>query len=406
MLKSLQMEKTIIKQPFPRWALISLSTAYFMVGTSSLSVIALTWQISDGLEVPPSDIAFLVTVFALAFAIAAPLTQVFFSGFARIKILCTGLGLLALALILGAASTSYEMLFISRGLMGLSAAAISPMCSAIGAGMVPPEQQGSAMGIVFAGLTFASVLGTPISAYLGTLMSWRLVFLVMALVALGSMASILYLVKDRQAGAQISFAHMFEALTRVRSSFAVLTTFLQMTAIFCTYALIAPYMSQKFGLAENLIALVLLAYGVNGVLGNVFAGRLSDRFGPDRVIFVTLIGLGAGFLMIWAIGPNLWLAFAAIVIWSAFGMMFHSPQQQRIANIDPERRSLLLALNAAALYLGISVGSWISNFVSVRWGYDVLPLVSLAVLAGCALIFCLSVFAMRRGNHSSRGGMQ
>ncbi|MCC3305547.1 MFS transporter [Sneathiella sp. HT1-7] len=382
---------------------MSLSSAYFMVGTSSLSVIALTWQISGGLQVPPSDIAFLVTVFALAFAIAAPLTQVIFSGFARIKILCTGLGLLALALVLGAASTSYEMLFISRGLMGLSAAAISPMCSAIGAGLAPPEQQGRAMGIVFAGLTFASVLGTPISAYLGTLMSWRLVHLLLALVALSSMASILYFVKDRQAGAPIRFSHIVEALTRVRSSFAVFTTFLQMTAIFSTYALIAPFMSHKFGLAEDLIALVLLAYGINGVLGNVFAGRLSDRFGPDRVIFITLIGLGAGFLMIWAIGPNLWLAFFAIVIWSAFGMMFHSPQQQRIANIDPERRSLLLALNAAALYLGISVGSWISNFVSVRWGYDDLPLVSLGVLAGCALIFITSVVAMRQGKHTTGG---
>ncbi|MDF2369082.1 MFS transporter [Sneathiella sp.] len=394
---------TITKKPFPLWALVSLSSAYFMVGTSSLSVIALTWQISDGLQVPPSDIAFLVTVFALAFAIAAPLTQVVFSGFARIKILCAGLGLLALALILGAASTSYEMLFISRGLMGLSAAAISPMCSAIGAGLAPPEQQGRAMGIVFAGLTFASVLGTPISAYLGTLMSWRLVHLLLALVALGSMASILYFVKDRQAGAPIRFSHIFEALTRVRSSFAVLTTFLQMTAIFCTYALIAPYVAHKFDLAENLIALVLLAYGVNGVLGNVFAGRLSDRFGPDKVIFASLIGLGAGFLMIWAIGPDLWLAFIAIVIWAAFGMMFHSPQQQRIANIDPEQRSLLLALNAAALYLGISVGSWISNFVSVRWGYDDLPLVSLAVLAGCALIFITSVVAVRKGTHTRRG---
>ncbi len=399
----LQMETKIIKNPFPLWALVSLSSAYFMVGTSSLSVIALTWQISDGLQVPPSDIAFLVTVFALAFAIAAPLTQVIFSGYARIKILCTGLGLLALALILGAASTSYEMLFISRGLMGLSAAAISPMCSAIGAGLAPPEQQGRAMGIVFAGLTFASVLGTPISAYLGTLMSWRLVFLLLALVALSSMAAILYFVKDRQAGAPISFSHIFEALTRVRSSFAVLTTFVQMTAIFCTYALIAPFMSHKFGLAEDLIVLVLLAYGFTGVLGNVFAGRLSDRFGPDKVIFVTLIGLGTGFFMIWAIGPNLWLAFVAIMIWSTFGMMFHSPQQQRIANIDPERRSLLLALNAAALYLGISVGSWISNFVSVHWGYDVLPLVSLAVLTCCTVIFCSSVFAMRRRKNDAEG---
>ncbi|MAZ04050.1 MAG: hypothetical protein CMN56_13040 [Sneathiella sp.] len=400
------MEKTIIKkQPFPRWALVSLGSAYFMVGTSSLSVIALTWQISDGLQVPPADIAFLVTVFALAFAIAAPLTQVFFSGFARIKILCTGLAMLALALILGAASTSYEMLFISRGLMGLSAAAISPMCSAIGAGMVPPEQQGRAMGIVFAGLTFTSVLGTPISAYLGTLMSWRLVFLLMALVALSSMGSILYFVKDRQVGAPISFAHMFEALTRIRSSFAVLTTFLQMTAIFCTYALIAPFMFHKFDLAENLIAVVLLVYGLNGVLGNVIAGRMSDRFGPNRVIFGSLVGLGAGLLLLWGIAPkDLWLAFVAIIMLAAFGMMFHSPQQQRMANIDPERRSLLLALNAAALYLGISVGSWISNFVSVRWGYDDLPLVSLAVLAGCTVIFCLSVLGMRTGNHSSRGG--
>ena len=263
------MEKTIIKQPFPRWALV------------------------------------------------------------------TGLGLLALALILGAASTSYEMLFISRGLMGLSAAAISPMCSAIGAGMVPPEQQGRAMGIVFAGLTFASVLGTPISAYLGTLMSWRLVFLLMALVALSSMGSILYLVKDRQVGAPISFAHMFEALTRIRSSFAVLTTFLQMTAIFCTYALIAPFMFHKFSLAENLIAVVLLVYGLNGVLGNVIAGRMSDRFSPNRVIFGSLLGLGAGLLLLWGIGPkDLWLAFVAIVMLAAFGMMFHSPQQQRMANID------------------------------------------------------------------------
>ena len=227
----------------------------------------------------------------------------------------------------------------------------------------------------------------------------------MALVALSSMGSILYLVKDRQVGAPISFAHMFEALTRIRSSFAVLTTFLQMTAIFCTYALIAPFMFHKFSLAENLIAVVLLVYGLNGVLGNVIAGRMSDRFSPNRVIFGSLLGLGAGLLLLWGIGPkDLWLAFVAIVMLAAFGMMFHSPQQQRMANIDPERRSLLLALNAAALYLGISVGSWISNFVSVRWDYDVLPLVSLAVLACCALIFCLSVLGMRTGNHSSQGG--
>lgn len=391
-----QMEKAIIKKPFPRWALMSLSSAYFMVGTSSLSVIGLTWQISAGLNVSPADIAFLVTVFALTFAIAAPLVQVIFSRFARIRILCIGLGILAAALVMGALSTSYEMLFISRGLMGLGAASISPMCSAIGAGLAPPEQQGRAMGIVFAGLTFASVLGTPISAYLGTIIGWRPVLLLLAAVALLSMTAILLLVKDRQAGAPISYRHIFEALTRMRSSFAILMTFLQMTSIFCTYALIAPYMSHKFELAENMIAFVLLAYGVNGVIGNILAGRLSDRFGADRIILISLFGLCAGLVIIWAIGPNLWLAFIGVAVWAIFGMMFHSPQQQRIANIDPERRSLMLALNAAALYLGISIGSWISNFVSVRLGYEVLPLVSLVVLALCIAFFAVALYAGRK----------
>ncbi|MCF8466420.1 MAG: MFS transporter [Sneathiella sp.] len=390
------MEKAIIKKPFPRWALMSLSSAYFMVGTSSLSVIGLTWQISAGLNVSPADIAFLVTVFALTFAIAAPLVQVIFSRFARIRILCIGLGILAAALVMGALSTSYEMLFISRGLMGLGAASISPMCSAIGAGLAPPEQQGRAMGIVFAGLTFASVLGTPISAYLGTIIGWRPVLLLLAAVALLSMTAILLLVKDRQAGAPISYRHIFEALTRMRSSFAILMTFLQMTSIFCTYALIAPYMSHKFELAENMIAFVLLAYGVNGVIGNILAGRLSDRFGADRIILISLFGLCAGLVIIWAIGPNLWLAFIGVAVWAIFGMMFHSPQQQRIANIDPERRSLMLALNAAALYLGISIGSWISNFVSVRLGYEVLPLVSLVVLALCIAFFAVALYAGRK----------
>ena len=375
---------------------MSLSSAYFMVGTSSLSVIGLTWQISAGLNVSPADIAFLVTVFALTFAIAAPLVQVIFSRFARIKILCIGLGILSAALVMGALSTSYTMLFISRGLMGLGAASISPMCSAIGAGLAPPEQQGRAMGIVFAGLTFASVLGTPISAYLGTIIGWRPVLLLLAVVALLSMTAILLLVKDRQAGAPISYRHIFEALTRMRSSFAILMTFLQMTSIFCTYALIAPYMSHKFDLAENMIAFVLLAYGVNGVIGNILAGRLSDRFGADRIIFISLFGLCAGLVIIWAIVPNLWLAFLGIAVWAIFGMMFHSPQQQRIANIDPERRSLMLALNAAALYLGISVGSWISNFVFVRMGYEVLPLVSLSVLAICIALFTVALYAGRK----------
>ncbi|USG62829.1 MFS transporter [Sneathiella marina] len=368
-----------------------MSTAYFMVGTSSLSVIGLTYEIADGLRVSPADIAFLITVFALTFAIAAPLTQVFLYRLPRITILSMGLIILAGAQVMGAYATSYEMLFISRGIMGLGAASVSPMCSAIGAGLAPQEQQGRAMGIVFAGLTVASVLGTPLTAYLGTLIGWRNVLLLLAFCCLLSMTAVLLLVRDRNPGAESSLRHLMRALMGRRSSGAILMTFLQMTSIFCTYALIAPYMTDKFNMPENLIAVVLLVYGVNGVLGNVFAGRLGDRFGPDKIILISLLGLAAGLLILQFVAPVLLLAFIGVSCWAFFGMMFHSPQQQRIANIDPAQRSLLLALNASALYLGISIGSWISNVTYVAFGHDVLPLVSLGVLLICMVPFGLFV---------------
>jgi MFS transporter, DHA1 family, inner membrane transport protein len=385
------MVTTIIKKPFPLWALASMSTAYFMVGTSSLSVIGLTYEISDGLQVSPADIAFLITVFALTFAIAAPLTQVFLYRLPRIAILSMGLIIMAGALVMGAFATSYEMLFLSRGIMGLGAASVSPMCSAIGAGLATPEQQGRAMGIVFAGLTVASVMGTPLTAYLGTLIGWRNVLLLLSLCCLLSMTAVLLLVPDRKPGAESSLRHLMSALVGRRSSSAILMTFLQMTSIFCTYALIAPYMTDKFSMPENMIAVVLLIYGVNGVLGNVFAGRLGDRFGPDKIILISLLGLTAGLLILQFVEPVFLLALIGISCWAFSGMMFHSPQQQRIANIDPAQRSLLLALNASALYLGISVGSWISNFSYVEFGHEVLPLVSLGVLSICTIPFGLYV---------------
>jgi len=389
------MAQTIIKKAFPMWALLSLSSAYFMVGTSSFSVIGLTWEISEGLAVSPAEIAFLVTVFALTFAIAAPLSQIFLGHLPRVRILCIGLTIMAGSLIAAALATSYEMLFISRGLMGLGAASVSPMCSAIGAGLAEPEQQGRAMGIVFGGLTVASVLGTPLCAYLGTIIGWREVFLLLAICALFVAGLVWILVKDRQAGANASFLNLIQALTRPRSASAVLITFLQMTSIVCTYALIAPYMAVKFHMADDLVAVVLLAYGVSGVFGNIISGRISDRLGPRKVIFLSLTGLSVGVMFLWLVGPTLWLGFIGISCWAFFGMMFHTPQQQIIANIDPERRGLLLALNAAALYLGISIGSYISNFTSVHFGYEKMPIVSLVIVAICILLFLPSLFSQK-----------
>lgn len=355
-----------------------------------MSVIGLTLPISASLNVPEADIAFLVLAFALTFCFTAPLAQVIFSKLARVRILILGLVLMASGLGLAVNADSFEMLFFTRVLMGTGGGLITPMCSAIGAGLAAPTQQGRAMSVVFSGLTIASVMGVPVAAYLGTLIGWRPVMGIIALIALLIAVIVLFVVKDRSVGDAISLHNLFTALTQKRSSLALMTTFLQMSALFCTYALLAPYVIDKFSVAPEMIAVVLFVYGICGVIGNSFSGALSDRFGNSRIILITFVGMIAAFITLWLFPPYIGLGMLGFATIALFGMSFHSPQQQRIANIEPAKRSLYLALNASALYLGISTGSWISNLVALNFGYSVLPLTSAAVLCLCVALFLYS----------------
>jgi len=379
----------------PMAPLLALSSAYFMVGTCSLCVIGLVLPISENLNISPPDVAWLVTVFALTFAVAAPLGQILFSRLARVRILCGGLFLMAGGMALAAFAPDYETLFISRAILGVGAALVSPMCSALGAGMVAPHQQGRAMAIVFGGLTVATVVGVPLSAWLGSQIGWRTVMAIIAVTAMVSMSAILVLVRDRSAGAASGIGHLIAALTERRSSLAILATFLQMASLFCTYALIAPYMVYKFEINPDEVFLMLLIYGSFGVLGNVFAGRFSDRFGPDRVIIVSIIATTLAFLAMLITGSALWIGLAILCIWAVTGMIFHTPQQQRIVSISVDQRSLLLALNASALYLGMSLGAGISRTASIHWGYDSLPALSAGVMMLCGLVFFASTRSLK-----------
>jgi len=393
--------KTEPAAKFPMAALLALSSAYFAVGTASLCVIGIVIPISADLKVSVPDVAYLVTVFALTFAVAAPTGQILFHRIARVKLLCGGLALMVAGLVMGAMAPNYTVLFLSRAVMGLGGAFISPMCSAIGAGMVPLSQQGRAMGIVFGGLTVSTVIGVPLSAYLGNVIGWRAVMIIVGAMSMVSMASIIIFVRDRGVGGTTTFKHLFDSLTEGRSALAVFTTLLQMASMFCTYALIAPYMVQKFAIEPENVFIMLLAYGSFGIIGNIIAGRLSDRWSPNKVILLSVSGVSAAFLILLLVGPYPWMGFAAMCLWAVFGMMFHAPQQQRIANISVAQRSLLLALNASALYMGMSAGSWISRTMSVHYGYEILPAVSFAVMGLCALMFYGS---MRKMTAASEAG--
>ncbi|WP_197696476.1 MFS transporter [Nocardia terpenica] len=101
---------------------------------------------------------------------------------------------------------------------------------------------------------------------------------------------------------------------------------------------------------------ILFAWGVGTLIGTILAGRLTDRYIPERVL---LIGLAATVVVL-AVGPWATANLATTIVWAAvWGICVGVPlipQQHRLVAHAPAASPILLALNSASVYAGVAIG--------------------------------------------------
>ncbi len=368
----------------------SLSLAYFVMGTSSIAVVGLVSTMAVDLGVSKPDVAVLITVFALTFALAAPLLQVAAGSLPRRSLLLAGLVVMATGCLLSAMAPTYAGVLAARVLMALGAAAVGPVASGLGAGLVPPARQGHALAVVFGGMTLASVLGLPLTSWLGALLGWRAMFAGLAVLGLLTALTIALLVRDRRAAPSISLASFGQVFRQRAAAWSVCMSVCHMAAQFSLFALVAPYLQERFGLPSAQLSLALLVGGTSGVVGNLLAGRLGDRLGAPRSLQLSVLGMACASVALLLLPGLPWLGMAAYGFWSMAGMGFYAPQQKRLIGLAPDLRNLLLAINASALYIGMSLGAAAGSQAWLQLGPWSLPAVALGFIACSMASFLLS----------------
>ncbi len=358
--------------------------AYFVMGTSSISVVGLVNNMAGDLQVSKPDVAVLITVFALTFALAAPLLQVAAGSLPRRTLLLCGLTVMAAGCLLSALAPTYGGVVAARVLMALGAAAVGPVASSLGAGLVPAERQGHALAVVFGGMTLASVLGLPLTAWLGTLLGWRWMFAGLALLSLLTALTIALLVGDRRIAPSTSLASFGQVFRQRAAAWSVAMSVCHMTAQFSLFALVVPFLQERFGVSAGQLSLALLVGGLSGVAGNLLAGRFGDRLGAPRSLQLSVMGMAGASVALLLLPGVAWLGIAAYGFWSLAGMVFYAPQQKRLIGLAPDLRNMLLAINASALYVGMSLGAAAGSQAWLSLGPWSLPAVALGFTA-CSL---------------------
>src|ERR1700741_5341626 len=133
--------------------LVWLTLGAFAIGTEGLMIAGLLPALARDLNVGVAAAGNLVTAFALAYALGAPVTAVLTAGLERRRLLAIAMGGFVVANLLAALAPDYFALLAARLLLALAAASFIPAAGGYAAVLAGQERRGRALSMVTGGLT-------------------------------------------------------------------------------------------------------------------------------------------------------------------------------------------------------------------------------------------------------------
>jgi predicted MFS family arabinose efflux permease len=373
-----------------------LAAGSFTISTEGFVVSSLLPDIAadSGISIPLAGC--LITAFALAYAIGAPILATLTGRQDRRSIIVWTMAFFVFGNLMAAFGSSFETLLTARVVMALAAGLFAATAQATAVDMVDDHHRARAIAVVVGGTTVAVALGAPLGALIGTVIGWRGTF--MAIAAIGTLAGFVlwWRLPRGLSGTPLSLRQRAAGAMRPGVLPMLLTTLVTLTGAFTVFSYIAPLAMKGTGLSELALPAVLLAFGLGAVVGNIAGGQAADRFGATRTVCWSL-ALCAAVLFAFSAIPLLPRAFAGpaliatMVPWGVIGWAFPPAQASRILAIAPDDAPVVLSLNGSALYLGVALGSLVGaevlragSPVDLGWVAALFPLVGLAIILGAA----------------------
>lgn len=355
-----------------------------MIGMGAFVIVGILEPLGADMDRSPAQAGQLLTVYALSYAILSPLLVALTGRIGRRHVLTFAFALFALAALLSALAPNFALLNLGRVLAAAGAGLFTPLAAAVAAALYPEEQRARVLAAVFFGLTLSQVLGVPAGSWIAYSFGWRYSFWLVLALTLPINLLIWLRVPAELQFQPVSMIDLKRVIVQARMMLAVLFTGSFLGAIYVLYTYIAPLLSQTMDFGRDGITLILVAFGIGAVGGNIMGGFLADRFGWR----ITLIGLclcQIALMPLFSMLPFPPLALVALSFsWALFGWAFMSGQQVRLIGLAGPQAPVVLALNAAAIYVGAAAGSALGGFVIARFGIS-----AIGLAAGLSAIFAL-----------------
>ena len=310
-------------------------------------------------------------------------------------------GAVSVALLLTAFAPSLTWLVAASALIGLLCS-VTHIVVPIAPDLVGDDQRGRAIGTVMTGLLLGVLLARTFSGWIALLYSWRLVFIIAAVINAIFVPLIYRMMprlppkeRIRYADAMRSLWTFFRTQPLLRES-CVLGVLL-FASFICFWTTAAFLMESRYGLGSGVTG----SFGIVGAVGAMIApiaGRLSDRRGSRWSLSVGMSLIASAYIILWA-SVGIHLSTAMHVVALGFGVLIldvglqicQIANQSRILGLVPEARSRLNTVYMTIYFIGGGAGAALATLAWVHWRWNGVCGLALSFVALSALWHSLGI---------------
>ena len=345
-------------------------------------------------NISSQQFSMLVAAYTFSAGISGFLAAFFVDRFDRKKVLLVGYTGFLIGTLFCALSPTYPVLLLSRIVAGIFGGLIGAQVLSIVADLVPYERRGTAMGIIMAAFSVASVFGVPFSLYLSNIFNWHgPFFFVAGLGALLLPFLIKYLPKmDGHLTAinqvKVNPIVLLKDILQNRNQvLALLLSATIMLGHFMIIPFLNPFLEFNKGFSKTQTPIVYMVGGALTLFASPLLGKVADKVGKHRLfIFMALTAT-----IPIAIITNLpTVPFYMVLVVTGFWFVVSSgrtiPAQAIISNVvSSERRGSFMSINSSVQQIFVGLASVIAGLVVVKTPsnaiehYEITGYISIAV---------------------------
>ena len=378
--------------PVPVLAILLLALAAFASGVSLRVTDPLLPRLATEFGVSLGNAAYVVTTFSVAYGVSQLLFGPLGDRYGKYVVVAWACVASAFTSAACGLAPNYETLLVARLLSGATAAAVIPLSMAWIGDVVPYAVRQPVIARFLVGQIMGLSAGVLVGGLAADHLGRHWPFIGIAAIFLSIGAALLSLNRRLPAQARLKTAASGPVFQRTVAEFSavlakpwarvvLMTVFLEGALLYGPFAFIAAHLHATFGLTLSFAGLLVMLFGMGGLLFASTSQLLVRRLGEAGMTGWGAVVMSLS-LMLVAIGPAWWCAIPGCFMAGLGFYMLHNTLQTNATQMAPERRGAAVASFAALFYMGQSSGLWVSSLlVGVVGTRMVIALGAIGVLA-------------------------